>query len=110
MEDVGIFYGHLVYFTDILVYLTDMWHILCLFGIFYGNLELFPPRFGMLYQEKSGTPGGNHFHRCKSCRLAATQKIASRFFCSFFGTMFVWFKSEMPKDKKSNLNMADFKI
>jgi hypothetical protein len=35
MEDVGIFYGHLVYFMAI-------WYIF--------------PCFGMLYQEKSGNP------------------------------------------------------
>jgi hypothetical protein len=38
MEDVGIFCGHWVYFTAI-------WYIL-----------LFFPRFGTLYQEKSGNP------------------------------------------------------
>jgi hypothetical protein len=48
MEDVGIFYGHLVYFTA-------NWYILWPFGIFYGNLVCFP-RFGMLHQEKSGNP------------------------------------------------------
>jgi hypothetical protein len=31
MEDVGIFYGHLVYFMDI-------WSILWTFGLFYGHL------------------------------------------------------------------------
>jgi hypothetical protein len=36
MEDVRIFYGHLINFTAI-------WYI--------------SPRFGMLYQEKSGNPG-----------------------------------------------------
>jgi hypothetical protein len=35
MEDVGLFYGHLVYFMVI-------WYI--------------SPRLGMLYQEKSGDP------------------------------------------------------
>jgi hypothetical protein len=50
IEDVGIFYGHLVYFTAI-------WCISKPFGIFYGNLVYFS-RFGMLYQGKSGNPGG----------------------------------------------------
>jgi hypothetical protein len=36
MEDVGIFYGHLVYFTAI-------WNILWTFGVIVGNLEYFPP-------------------------------------------------------------------
>jgi hypothetical protein len=48
MEDVGIYCGHLVYFMA-------SWHILRLFGIFYGYLVC-SPRFGKLYQEKSGNP------------------------------------------------------
>jgi hypothetical protein len=55
MEDVCIFYVHLVNFTAI-------WHILRPFGIFYLLLVHFT-RFGMLYQEKSGNPGS------KSTRL-----------------------------------------
>jgi hypothetical protein len=35
VEDVGIFYGHLVYFTAI-------WYTLWIFGIFCGNLVFFP--------------------------------------------------------------------
>jgi hypothetical protein len=49
MESVGIFglfYGHLVNFVDI-------WNILWLF-------DTFSPRFGILYQEKSGNPGYVH--------------------------------------------------
>jgi hypothetical protein len=49
MEDVGICYGHLVNFPAI-------WHILWPFGIFSPILVHFT-RFGMLYQEKSGSPG-----------------------------------------------------
>jgi hypothetical protein len=48
MEDVGAFYGHLVYFTAILC-------ILWPFGLFYGYL-VNSPRFGTLSQEKSGNP------------------------------------------------------
>jgi hypothetical protein len=48
MEDVSIFYGHLVRFMAI-------WYILRTFVIFYGNLVYFP-RYGMLYKEKSGNP------------------------------------------------------
>jgi hypothetical protein len=40
MEDVGIFYGHLSYFTSICI----PWYIFS--------------RFGMLYQEKSGNLAG----------------------------------------------------
>jgi hypothetical protein len=44
MEDVGTFYGHLVYFTyGHLVYFMVIWYIF--------------PRFGLLSQEKSGNPG-----------------------------------------------------
>jgi hypothetical protein len=46
MEAVGIFYGHLVHFTDFC-------YILWTFGIVRGNMEYFP-RFGIFYQEKSG--------------------------------------------------------
>jgi hypothetical protein len=35
-EDVGIFYGHFVYFTA-------KWYILCPFGTFCGRLVYFPP-------------------------------------------------------------------
>jgi hypothetical protein len=55
MEDVGIFYDHLIYFMAIRY---TSWP----FGIFYGHLVYFMDvwyifnRFGMLYQEKSGNP------------------------------------------------------
>jgi hypothetical protein len=46
MEDIGVDNGHLVYFVAI----SDM---LWLFG------RTCSPRFGMLYQEKSGNPALN---------------------------------------------------
>jgi hypothetical protein len=62
MKDVGKFCSHLVHFSAIS-------YILCPFGIFCGHLVHFVviwyilrsfwyifPRFGMLYQEKSGNP------------------------------------------------------
>jgi hypothetical protein len=49
MENIGIFYDHFVYFTAI-------GNILWPFHIFCGHLVYFP-RFGILYQEKSGNPG-----------------------------------------------------
>jgi hypothetical protein len=68
IEEGGMFYCHLVYFTAIwpillpfglfychLVYFTAIWQILCPFGIFHGCLVYFS-RFGMLFQEKSGNP------------------------------------------------------
>jgi hypothetical protein len=54
MEDVGIFYGHLVYFVVI-------WYII--------------PRFGMLYQEKSGNPVCKS-HECKSHACKWLQLVA----------------------------------
>jgi hypothetical protein len=48
MEDVGIFYGHLVHFT---VFCYILWT----FGIVRGNLVYFS-RFSILYQVKSGNP------------------------------------------------------
>jgi hypothetical protein len=51
MENVGMFYGYLEYFTDM--------------GIFCVDLVYFP-RFGMLYREKSGNPVLTaHFHRLR---------------------------------------------
>jgi hypothetical protein len=52
MEDVGIFNGHLVYFTA-------TWYILCLLGIIMVIWYIFP-RFGTLNQEKFGNPAFNN--------------------------------------------------
>jgi hypothetical protein len=48
VENIDIFYEHLVYFTAI-------GNILWPFDLFGGHLVYFP-RFGILYQEKSGNP------------------------------------------------------
>jgi hypothetical protein len=55
MEDDGIFYGHLVHST------VFCYSILLTIGIVRGNLVSFP-RFGILYQEKSGNPAGHCFY------------------------------------------------
>jgi hypothetical protein len=55
MEDEGIFYGHLVYFTAIVVYFMNIKWFIGYFGITYGYL-VYIYRFGMLYHEKSGNP------------------------------------------------------
>jgi hypothetical protein len=57
MEDVGVFYVHLVYFMAI-------WYILWPFGIFYACFK-YIPRFGELYQEKSGIPGESPSSDCE---------------------------------------------
>jgi hypothetical protein len=49
MENLGIFYDHLLYFRAI-------GNILWPFVILCGDLVYFP-RFGILDQEKSGNPG-----------------------------------------------------
>jgi hypothetical protein len=61
MENVGIFYEHFEYFTDI-------WYILWRFGNVVVIWYIFP-RFGILCQEKSGNPGLNQFSRSplKAC-------------------------------------------
>jgi hypothetical protein len=51
MEDVGIFYGHLVHF---MVFCYILWTL----GIVRGNLVYFS-RLGILYQEKSGNTVSN---------------------------------------------------
>jgi hypothetical protein len=48
MENVGIFYGHLEYFTDI-------WYILWQFGKLVAIWIIFPC-FGIMCLEKSGNP------------------------------------------------------
>jgi hypothetical protein len=48
MEDVGIFYGHLVHFT---VFCFILWT----FGVVRDNL-VYISHFGILYKEKSGNP------------------------------------------------------
>jgi hypothetical protein len=45
VKDVGTFYVHLVYFNAISY---SLWHFVVILVYF--------PRFGMLYQEKSGNP------------------------------------------------------
>jgi preprotein translocase subunit SecY len=55
-----------------LVYFMDIWSILRPLHKFYGHLLYFVamwsffPRFGILYQEKSGNPGQNRFDNLKS--------------------------------------------
>jgi hypothetical protein len=49
MENVGIFYDHLVYFTAMGNILWPLVNFVVIWYIF--------PRFGILYQEKSGNPG-----------------------------------------------------
>jgi hypothetical protein len=61
MENLGIFYDNVVYFTAI-------GNILWPFGIFCGHLEYFP-HFGILYQEKSGNPGGIASFAAFSCTV-----------------------------------------
>jgi hypothetical protein len=53
MEDVGICYGHLVYFTA-------NWYILRPFGIFCGNLVYFP-QFWKIWKIWQPWWGGGHF-------------------------------------------------
>jgi ABC-type spermidine/putrescine transport system permease subunit II len=49
MEDVGIVYGHLVYFTAI-------WYVLWPFRIFYGHLVYFSPFWYVAQKENLATP------------------------------------------------------
>jgi hypothetical protein len=83
MEDVGIFYVHLVNFPAI-------WHILWLFGIFYPVWYIFT-RFGMLYQEKSGNPAG----RCGAVRYQPNSS-------SHNGTFLWW-----PTNDKDGMDMRE---
>jgi hypothetical protein len=61
MENLGLFYDHLVYFMII-------WSILRPLEIFQGHLVYFVvnwyifPHFGILYQGKSGNPASWRYH------------------------------------------------
>jgi hypothetical protein len=71
MEDVGIFYWHLVHFTV-------FGYILWTFGIVRRNLVYFS-HFGILYEEKSGNPARhwlqNRFLKSWKCFLWMCMKI-----------------------------------
>jgi hypothetical protein len=64
MEDVGIFYGHLVHF---MVFCYILWK----FGIVRGNL-VYISSFGILYQEKSGNPDPQSVRIANVCRFPET--------------------------------------
>jgi hypothetical protein len=51
LENVDIFYAHLELFADIRDIFMTIWYILCSFG------------FGIMYEEKSGNPGFDHYRR-----------------------------------------------
>jgi hypothetical protein len=56
LENVGISYCRLVYFTSIwYTYVMVIWNIVLTFGM-YGPIWYIFPRFGTLYQDKSGNP------------------------------------------------------
>jgi hypothetical protein len=72
MENAGVFYDHLEYFTVI-------WYILWPFGNVMVIWYIFP-RFGKLCPEKSGNPGtirpyGNHYKRPLRCHEWPLQAI-----------------------------------
>jgi hypothetical protein len=96
MEDVGIFYGHLVNSQVIWYFLWPfgifyghlvnsqviwdifmaIWYILGPFGIFFPVLVYFPC-FGSLYQEKSGNPVCPSLAPCPNlqiCKFLAQRK------------------------------------
>jgi hypothetical protein len=56
MEEVGMVYGHSVYF---MAYWYNLWS----FGILFQYLVYFS-RFGMLHQEKSGNTGNHYICSC----------------------------------------------
>jgi hypothetical protein len=67
MEDVGVFYGHLVH-------LMVFYYIFRTFGTVRGNLVYFS-RFGILFQEKSSNPGAcNPICLLSLCFMLRTKK------------------------------------
>jgi hypothetical protein len=85
IEDVGIFYEHLVHFTVFC-------HILWTFGIVHGNLVYFSC-FGVLCKEKSGNPAQN----CKISSNNYDMLFFKLFFflCNFSRTK-QWSQEERP--------------
>jgi hypothetical protein len=83
MENLGIFYDHLVYFTAI-------GNILWPLGIYYGHLVYFMviwyifPRFGILYQEKSGNPAARIGWVAAQEKKPSNNFLAQKKFSSFF--------------------------
>jgi hypothetical protein len=83
LEAVGIFYEHLACFTAI-------WYMLWPFGIFHGYLVHFS-HFGMLHQDKSGSPDldlSNRLHQDCVCHVKkhfAFFRLSS--FSNFFATL-----------------------
>jgi hypothetical protein len=76
MQNVGIFYGLLIYFTAI-------WYILRPLGIFYGYLVYLFSRFGMLYLEKSGNPGWRQCQRLTGKTLPVHDNCIDCVICVF---------------------------
>jgi hypothetical protein len=63
MENVGIFYGHLEYITDI-------WYILKAYGNLVVIWYIIPP-FGILYREKSGNPAQDENYVWCRCKISS---------------------------------------
>jgi hypothetical protein len=60
MEEVGLFYGHLVYFMWLLYFVAIWQHVMVIFG--------------MLYQEKSG----NHVKQCNHLLIQSQTGVCYR--------------------------------
>jgi hypothetical protein len=111
MEDIGIFYGHLVYFTAIwsillpfglfychLVYFTAIWSILLPFVLFYCHLVYFTAIWSILWpfgiyiflllsperEIVSRTEVAFYFYARSRVPIKAIWYILCTFFCIFF--------------------------
>jgi hypothetical protein len=94
MKDIGILYGHLVYFIASwyilrqLVYFMVIWYILCLFGTFYGYLVycrdiwyclwlfgIFPPVLLCCTKRKIWQPWSRNTSTCEKKKRQFSRKF-----------------------------------
>jgi hypothetical protein len=83
MEDVGIFYGHLVHFTVFC-------YILRTFGTVRGNL-VYISRFGILSKEKSGNP--DSLARVRVTRLGEFSPIEQFYLRTNFSKSYIYMRA-----------------
>jgi hypothetical protein len=100
----------------ILVYFMTIWYILRPLEIFYGHLEYFvviwyiSPRFGILYQEKSGNRD-QFYNRCVWLLYRRFDIYCTPVFPAYFGThtnCFLLHKWVKPASRQPEVNSSTF--
>jgi hypothetical protein len=75
MYNIGIFFGHLEHFTAICLFYNHLGNFVAIWYIF--------PRFGILCQEKSGTPIRHLFVFILFLKIIYAEKNQKNLFSSF---------------------------